>query len=96
MQATCMHFYRSIKDRGIELKLRSGSSGFKLSYDTTIPRQSGLSGSSAIICATFNCLLRWFRLEDQWPIRERPQFALDIETHELGIAAGIVDRVAQV
>lgn len=92
IQATCSRFYQSCQSKGILLDQR----GFKLSYETTIPRQLGLSGSSALVCATFNCLLHWFDLHQDWPVPQRPQFVLDVETAELGITGGLMDRVAQV
>lgn len=57
--------------------------------------QCGLSGSSAIACATLNCLLRHYRLEEAVPVAERPSLVLGAE-EELGIAAGLQDRVVQV
>ena len=70
---------------------------FKLSYETTIPRQAGLSGSSAIICAAFNALLLWFDVpQSAIPVRDRPGLILSVERDELGITAGLMDRVAQV
>eukprot|EP00892_Ulva_mutabilis_P011229 jgi/Ulvmu1/8479/UM044_0012.1 len=92
LMATCSRFFQSAHSKGFVLDER----GFKLSYDTTIPRQLGLSGSSALVCATFNCLLHWFGLDDEWPVPQRPQFVLDVEASELGITGGLMDRVAQV
>jgi hypothetical protein len=57
--------------------------------------QCGLSGSSAIACATLNCLLRHYRLEEAVPVAVRPALVLGAE-EELGIAAGLQDRVVQV
>jgi gamma-glutamyltranspeptidase len=68
-----------------------------MSYSTTIPRHIGLAGSSAIITAAFNCLLDLYDVnESLWPVVERPSFILQVEKVELGIAAGLMDRVAQV
>lgn len=92
MQATCSRFYQSCESKGILIDQR----GFKLSYETSIPRQLGLSGSSALVCATFNCLLHWFDLHSDWPVPQRPQFVLDVEASELGITGGLMDRAAQV
>eukprot|EP00607_Mallomonas_marina_P008645 CAMPEP_0182423652 /NCGR_PEP_ID=MMETSP1167-20130531/9728_1 /TAXON_ID=2988 /ORGANISM="Mallomonas Sp, Strain CCMP3275" /LENGTH=263 /DNA_ID=CAMNT_0024602833 /DNA_START=295 /DNA_END=1086 /DNA_ORIENTATION=+ len=69
-----------------------------MSYSTTIPRMVGLSGSSAIIIAAFRVLLKYFNLslhDLQLTLTEVPQFILSIETKELGIAAGLQDRVIQ-
>ena len=38
---------------------------FKMSYETNIPRQSGLSGSSAIVCAALSCLLDFYGIADR-------------------------------
>lgn len=92
MQATCSHFFKECKHKGYECS----APPFTLSYDTNIPRQAGLSGSSAIVCGAFNCLLHWHKLEDTWPLKDRPQFVLDVEAQELKIAGGLMDRVAQV
>lgn len=62
-------------------------------YGTTIPREVGLGGSSAIVIATLRALAAFAGL----PIaRDRlPGLALSVETDELGIAAGLQDRVVQ-
>lgn len=92
MQATCSHFWKECQHQGFNC----GNRAFKLSYDTNIPRQAGLSGSSALVCGAFNCLLHWYGLEEKWPMKTRPQFILNIETQELSIPGGLMDRVAQV
>ena len=62
-------------------------------YGSTIPRQVGLGGSSAIVIATLRALADSSGL----PIdRERlPGLALSVETERLGIVAGLQDRVVQ-
>lgn len=58
----------------------------------------GLSGSSAIIVATFRSLLRCYNLsiDDLNIEKERfPEVILNIEKEELGISAGLQDRVIQ-
>ena len=65
--------------------------------DTNIPRQVGLAGSSAICTACFKALLAFYSLtesEFQKPIC--PKFVLSVEHDELGINAGLQDRVIQV
>jgi galactokinase len=47
LQALCKRFHAHCSKSGLQLPAK----GFYLSYDTNIPRQAGLSGSSAIICA---------------------------------------------
>lgn len=69
---------------------------FTLSYSTNIPRQRGLSGSSAIACAALNCLLAFYKIsEEQLPVNHRPGLVLAAE-EALGITAGLQDRVIQV
>lgn len=67
---------------------------FSVRYDTTVPRQVGLAGSSAIIVATLRCLMEFYGIEI--PIEAQPSFVLRVEQEELGITAGLQDRVIQV
>ena len=67
---------------------------FSVRYESNIPRQVGLAGSSAIIVATLRCLMEFYKVEI--PIEVRPSLVLSVETEELGIAAGLQDRVIQV
>ena len=75
----------------IEAPLFAG--GFRLSYTTTIPRQVGLGGSSALVVAALHCLSDHFGIEI--PNRILPSVALRAETDQLGLAAGLQDRVVQ-
>ena len=60
----------------------------------------GLSGSSAIIVAAFKALLRFYSLSLEGDLgietARFPQVVLDVEMAELGITAGLQDRVIQV
>ncbi len=67
---------------------------FSVRYETNIPRQVGLAGSSAIIVATLRCLMDFYDIEI--PRQLQPSLALSVETDELEIAAGLQDRVIQV
>ncbi|XP_006662830.2 glucuronokinase 1-like [Oryza brachyantha] len=91
LMAICKVFYNHCIQHGITLKEQN----FTLSYDTNIPRQAGLSGSSAIICAALNCLLDFYNVRHLINVEIRPNIILDAEK-ELGIVAGLQDRVAQV
>ncbi|KAK9123677.1 hypothetical protein Sjap_013279 [Stephania japonica] len=91
LMALCKIFYRYCKDNEIELN----GGNFTLSYDTNIPRQTGLSGSSAIVCAALSCLLDFYKVRHLVKVDVRPNLILDAEK-ELGIVAGLQDRVAQV
>ncbi|KAA3608053.1 MAG: hypothetical protein DWQ01_13320 [Planctomycetota bacterium] len=64
-----------------------------LSLQSSIPRQVGLSGSSAILIATLDLLNRNWRLEIE-PL-DVAALAWRAETEVLGIAAGPQDRVIQ-
>lgn len=67
---------------------------FAIRYETNIPRQVGLAGSSAIIVATLRCLMEYYGVEI--PREVQPSLVLAVEIEELGIAAGLQDRVIQV
>ncbi len=68
--------------------------GFRLSYDTDVPKQAGLSGSSAIVTAALSCLEAHFGAEFAIPLNTRPNLVLAAES-ALGITAGLQDRVVQ-
>ncbi len=67
---------------------------FTLEYETNIPRGVGLAGSSAIITATLRCLMGFYKLKIPLPIQAN--LIWKAETEELGIPAGLQDRVIQV
>jgi len=93
LYATCKKFHSYCEDNGIHLN----GDNFTLEYDSNIPRQVGLAGSSAIITAALNCLMDFYRLTDADIPREiQPQIVLAVETEELEIQAGLQDRVIQV
>lgn len=83
LQAACKRFFDYCQLHRIALQ----GPGFHMSYDTSIPRQAGLSGSSAIVCAAINCLMQHYQVADQIPIESRPELVLSAE-NELGITAG--------
>ncbi|KAJ9152841.1 hypothetical protein P3X46_026356 [Hevea brasiliensis] len=91
LMAICRVFYKHCKENQIDLH----SGNFTLSYDTNIPRQTGLSGSSAIVTAALNCLLDFYKVRHLIKVEVRPKLVLNAEK-ELGIVAGLQDRVAQV
>eukprot|EP00127_Corallochytrium_limacisporum_P005828 Clim_evm9s212 gene=Clim_evmTU9s212 len=98
LQATCKVFYRACKTLKIPLASTSEEGcGFALSYDTQVPRQMGLAGSSAIITATWRCLMEFFGVtEVQMPKPIQANMIRSVEMDELGIQCGLQDRVAQV
>lgn len=67
---------------------------FSIRYRTNIPRRLGMAGSSAIVTAAFRCLMQYYEVEIPKPIL--PGIILSVETEELGIGAGLQDRVIQV
>lgn len=67
--------------------------GFRLQYRTNIPRQVGLGGSSALVVATLKALSELTGIEIPLPVL--PSVALRVETEQLGITAGLQDRVIQ-
>uniref|UniRef100_A0A2N9I3N2 Uncharacterized protein n=1 Tax=Fagus sylvatica TaxID=28930 RepID=A0A2N9I3N2_FAGSY len=91
LMAICKVFHNYCKDNKIDLH----GGNFTLSYDTNIPRQTGLSGSSAIVCAALSCLLDFYEVRHLIKVEVRPNLVLAAEK-ELGIVAGLQDRVAQV
>lgn len=66
---------------------------FSIRYTTNIPRLVGLAGSSAIITATLRALAEFYHVEI--PVQILPSLALSVEADELGIGAGLQDRVVQ-
>lgn len=93
LYATCKRFY----DRCLELGILIPHRNFTIRYETNIPRGLGLAGSSAIICATLRALMRFYGVgEDQLDKKLLPNLVLSVETAELGLTAGLQDRVIQV
>ncbi|MBN1911365.1 MAG: hypothetical protein JW818_16600 [Pirellulales bacterium] len=90
IRATIKKFVEYCRTRGIPLHGRN----FSVRYDSNIPRLVGLAGSSAIIVATMRCLMEFYDLTI--PHEVLPSLVLSVEAEELGIAAGLQDRVAQV
>ena len=89
IKATIKRFVDYCDGQGITLHDRT----FSIRYTGNIPRQVGLAGSSAIIVATLRCLMEFYAVEI--PLRVQPSLVLAVETEELGIAAGLQDRVIQ-
>jgi glucuronokinase len=90
--ATCRRFADACAERGIRLR----KANFTIAYDTSIPRQSGLGGSSGVIIAALRALLRFYRVPAKLiSPGELAKLALSVETKELGIAAGLQDWVVQ-
>ena len=90
IKATIKRFWDYCSDNGICLKDKN----FTIRYETTVPRQVGLAGSSGIITATLRALMKFYGVRIPKPVQ--PTLILSVENKELGISAGLQDRVAQV
>lgn len=74
-------------------KVELDNRNFTIRYCSDIPLRLGLAGSSAIITACFKALMVFYKVEIEKPILAN--LILSVENDELGIAAGLQDRVAQ-
>ncbi len=90
VKATIKKFVEYAQQHNISLHERN----FAIRYESNIPRQVGLGGSSAIIVATLRGLMEFYDVEI--PLEIQPSLALAVETDELGIGAGLQDRVIQI
>jgi glucuronokinase len=90
IKATLKKFHDYCRQRDIDLDDRS----FTVGYETDIPRLVGLSGSSAITTAMMRALMKFYEVEI--PRDYLPTLILSVEKDELGISAGLQDRVIQV
>jgi glucuronokinase len=90
VQALIVRLIEYCRERGIELPDRN----FTLEYESSIPQRLGMGGSSAIITAALRALCQYYGLDI--PPEEQANLALEAETRELGMPAGLQDRVAQV
>jgi len=89
LKAAIKKFFEYCTDQGIQFAHKN----FTIRYRTSIPRQVGLAGSSAIITATMRALMRFYRIDI--PLEILPNIVLSAEIDELGINAGLQDRVIQ-
>jgi glucuronokinase len=89
LKATIKVFHDYCKECNIQLDERN----FTIRYDSNIPLRLGLAGSSAIINACMKALISFYGVAIPKPILAN--LVLDVENKELGIAAGLQDRVAQ-
>jgi glucuronokinase len=74
--------------------IKLSNQNFTIRYRSSIPRQVGLAGSSAIVTATIKALMKFYNVEI--PKHFLPTLILTAETEELNINAGLQDRVIQV
>ena len=93
LKATVKRFFDACREREIALHDRC----FSLKYHSTIPARVGMAGSSAIITACLRALMKFYGVTDQQLGKPRvPNLILSVENEELGIPAGLQDRVIQV
>jgi glucuronokinase len=90
LKATLKRFYEFCTERGDALHTRN----FTIRYTSDIPHLVGLAGSSAIITACLRALMQFYGVSI--PRAVQASLILSVEQDELGIAAGLQDRVAQV
>lgn len=89
IKAAIKKFCEYCDDNNIKL----GNKNFTIRYHSSIPRQVGLAGSSAIITATMRALMKFYKVKI--PLEILPSIVLSAEVDELGINAGLQDRVIQ-
>jgi glucuronokinase len=90
IKAAIKKFYEYCLSKNFKLEKKN----FTIRYNSSIPRQVGLAGSSAIITATMKALIKFYKVKI--PIEMLPTIILSAEIEELGINAGLQDRVIQV
>jgi glucuronokinase len=90
IKATIKNFLEYCDKNNIKFELKN----FTIRYQSSIPRQVGLAGSSAIVTATFKALMQFYKVKI--PREILPTLILNTEKEELGINAGLQDRVIQV
>ena len=89
LKAAIKKFYEHCRQEGIDFENKN----FTIRYETNIPNRLGLAGSSAIITACMKALMLFYRIQIPTPLLAN--LVLSVETEELGIGAGLQDRVAQ-
>lgn len=89
MKASVKRFFDYCSKHAIPLHGRN----FTLRYSSNVPPQVGMAGSSAIITACWRALMEFYSV--QIPKHLLPSLVLSVENDELGIPAGLQDRVIQ-
>jgi glucuronokinase len=89
LKATIKRFSNYCEQNDILLDGRN----FSLRYHSNIPPQVGMAGSSAIITACLRALMGFYGVEIPKPVQAN--LVLSVEQGELGIPAGLQDRVIQ-
>ena len=89
LKAAIKRFYDYCRENSIDLPERN----FSVEYRTDVPQRVGLAGSSAIITATLRAMMRFFQVSIE--LQQLANLTLSVETRELGLPAGLQDRVIQ-
>jgi glucuronokinase len=89
LKAAAKRFHDYCHEQGIQLH----KDNFSISYQSNIPHGVGLSGSSAIITAAMKALMEFYGVKIEKPLLAN--LVLSAEQQELGITAGLQDRVIQ-
>ena len=89
LKATVKRFHNYCQQNRIELDNRN----FTIRYTSNVPSQVGMAGSSAIITAGFRALMSFYGITIL--PHALANLVLSVETDELGIPAGLQDRVIQ-
>jgi len=89
IQGLIVRFMDYCDAQGIELEDRN----FTIEYESSIPQRLGMGGSSAIITAALRALCQYYDVKIPLPIQAN--LVLETETKELGVPAGLQDRVIQ-
>src|SRR3954470_10072075 len=89
IQALVVRLVDYCREQGTEPPDRN----FTLEYESNVPQRLGLGGSSAIITASLRALCQYYELNIPLPVQAN--LALETETRELNVPAGLQDRVIQ-
>ncbi|RRJ94826.1 GHMP kinase [Opitutaceae bacterium TAV4] len=89
LKAAAKAFYEYCVERGIQI----GAKNYTMRYRSDIPNRVGLAGSSALITACMRGLMSFYGV--QISRHSLANLVLRVENNELGIPAGLQDRVAQ-
>ena len=89
IKASIKRFLDHTREQGIDLP----ANNFTLEYRTNIPVRVGLAGSSGIVTAVMRALMRFYDVNI--PPYLLANLVLSVELNELGIGAGLQDRVIQ-
>jgi glucuronokinase len=90
IKAAIKKFYEYCLEEQILLEEKN----FTILYDSNVPLRVGLAGSSAIITSVMKALMQFYGVEIDKPVLAN--LILSVEVDELGINAGLQDRVIQV